>query len=138
MSIIDTLVTDRTYDDVRLLTEKGIYRAEDLNRVESAVKYIAGRLRERGYAVTTEDGPLWTEEDIPVLEQMSRYLDNLRAVRGAAPTLPGTPQVPPDMDMLTYREANDIEEILVNINRIMDNIEAAQMFSGEIYAGEIA
>lgn len=137
MSIIDTLVTDRTFDDVRFLTDKGIYRAEDLNRVEEAVRYVAARLRARGYTAETEDGPTWTDSDIPDLEQMTRYLDNLRAVRDAAPTFPTTPKVPPDMDMLTYREANDIEQILVNADRVLDNIEAAWMYAGEIYANEV-
>lgn len=138
MSIIDTLITDRTFDDVRFLTNKGLYRAEDLNRVEAAVKYVADRLRERGYSVETEDGPTWKKSDIPDFDQMKRYLDNLNAVQSAAPKLPGTPQVPPDMDMLTYREANDIEQILIDVNHVMNNIEAAWMYAGEIYAGEIA
>lgn len=137
MSIIDTLITDRTFDDVRFLTEKGIYRAQDLNRVEAAVKYVAARLEARGYQVQTEDGQTWEESDIPDFDQMERYLENLKAVRNAAPNLPGTPQVPPDMDMLTYREANDIEQILVDVDRIINNIEAAWMYSGEIYTGEI-
>lgn len=137
MSIIDTLITDRTFDDVRFLTEKGIYRAEDLNRVEAAVKYVAARLKARGYQVQTEDGPTWEKSDIPDFDQMERYLENLKAVRNAAPNLPGTPQVPPDMDMLTYREANDIEQILVDVDRIINNIEAAWMYSGEVYTGEI-
>lgn len=137
MSIIDTLITDRTFDDVRFLAEKGIYRAEDLNRVETAVKYVASRLRAFGYSADTEDGPTWAEADIPDFEQMGRYLGNLENIRSAAPTIPGTPQVPPDMDMFTYREANDIEQILVNADRVMNNIEAAWMYAGEIYAGEI-
>ena len=137
MSIIDTLVTDRTFDDVRFLTDKGIYRAEDLNRVEGAVQYVAARLQTRGDMVETEEGPMWTETDIPDLEQMSRYLSNLQTVRSAAPVLSNTPPVPPNMDMLTYRESNDIEQILVNVDQVLDNIEAAWMYAGEIYAGEI-
>lgn len=137
MSIIDTLITDRTFDDVRLLTDKGIYRVQDLNRVEAAVKYVADRLRARGYSVETEDRPKWEESDIPDFNQMNRYLSNLNAVRNAAPTFPGTPQAPSDMDMLTYREANDIEQILIDVDRVLDNIEAAWMYSGEIYTGEI-
>lgn len=137
MSIIDTLITDRTFDDVRFLTEKGIYRAQDLNRVESAVTYVAGRLENMGHQSQTVPGPLWADSDIPDFDQMERYLNNLRAIRSASAVFPTTPQVPPDMDMLTYREANDIEQILVDVDRIMNNIEAAWMFAGEIYAGEV-
>lgn len=165
MSIIDTLITDRTFDDVRSLTNKGLYRAEDLNRVESAMAYLAGRLTNFGYKANIsapsinhaeptgeftedDDGTLiavmrrwtdgtWIESDIPDFDQMKRYLENLEIVRFAAPVFPTTPQVPPDMDMLTYREANDIEQILVDVDHIMNNIEAAWMYSGEIYAGGV-
>ena len=69
---MDGLITDRTPNDVesvRALTEaikagtateeqlseylnvlqKGAYTYRDLNRVEDAVRYVAGRLREFGY-----------------------------------------------------------------------------------------
>lgn len=137
MSIIDTLITDRTFDDVRFLTNKGIYRAEDLNRVEAAVKYVAGRLKDMGYQVQIANGPIWDEPMLPDFDQMERYLGNLAAIRSAAPTFSNTPQVPPDMDMLTYREANDIEQILVDSNHVINNIEAAWMYAGEVYTGEI-
>lgn len=137
MSIIDSLVTDRTYEDVRSRTEKGIYRAEDLNRVEAAVKYVANRLQARGYEIQTEDGPEWDEDSIPEQSQMERYINNIAILRNAVPTYRDTPNPPPDMDMLTYREANNIEHIIADVNRAIDTIEAAWMFAGEIYAGDV-
>lgn len=137
MFIIDSLVTDRTYNDVRSRTEKGIYKAKDLNRVEAAVKYVAGRLKARGYKIHTEDGPIWDETSIPDQRQMERYLNNIEILRNAVPTYRDTPNTPPDMDMLTYREANNIEHIIADVNRAIDTIDAALMFSGEIYAGEV-
>lgn len=43
---IDALITDRSQNDVNELTEKGVYRAEDCNRVETAVKFLANSLVE--------------------------------------------------------------------------------------------
>ena len=45
MSIMDTLITDRTQADVDAGNAKGSYNAEDLNRVGSAMNYVADRLR---------------------------------------------------------------------------------------------
>lgn len=39
--IIQNLIHDRTEDDVRLLTKKGFYHAEDCNRVETAVRELS-------------------------------------------------------------------------------------------------
>lgn len=137
MTVIDSLITDRTFDDARLHTDKGLYRASDLNRVEDAVRYLAGELKRAGYGVTTENGPLWSEKDIPDFQQMERYLRNIEAVRNALPLLPNTPQTPPDMDMLTYSEANNIEMILASAHKVLENIKAAWMYAGELFAGEV-
>jgi hypothetical protein len=45
-TIIDTLITDRTAADAQMGRTKGFYNADDLNRVESAVQYLAGQLQE--------------------------------------------------------------------------------------------
>mgnify|MGYP003240675422 CR=1 FL=1 len=55
MSIIDTLVTDRT---------GGYYNAADLNRVGAALRYVADRLAAAGYPacwlrVSSANGPAW-------------------------------------------------------------------------------
>lgn len=39
--VIQNLIYDRTENDVKLLTNKGIYRAEDCNRVETAVRFLS-------------------------------------------------------------------------------------------------
>ena len=40
MSIIDTLVTDRTQADADARNDKGTYNAADLNRVTEAMEYL--------------------------------------------------------------------------------------------------
>lgn len=49
MSIINTLVTDRTQADVDAQNEKGTYNADDLNRVTAAMEYLDDTLRSYGY-----------------------------------------------------------------------------------------
>ena len=49
MSILDTLITDRTASDVANRTTKGHYNAADLNRVTAAMEYLDTELRKAGY-----------------------------------------------------------------------------------------
>ena len=76
MSVIDTLVTDRTEADVSRYSElrdkgwaemttaekaewvagmKGAYNASDLNRVASAMAYLSQRFASAGYSVPISD-----------------------------------------------------------------------------------
>lgn len=79
---------------------------------------------------------VWIKNDTPTLSQMEQYLDNVQQVRAALELPQNTPSVPPDMDRLTIEEANDIEKVLLDIDKMLTNIAAAWFYSGEIYAGE--
>lgn len=161
MSTIDTLITDRAQADVdrasylgglwgpegftgtaKELAEwltplKGAYNAEDLNRVGSAVAYLAGRLEGYGYAVAVSPKTDWTVGDEPTLSQLTAYLADVEALRGAIAVPGDTPRTPEDMAGLTYSEANDIEKILKDLDLLLTNMAAAWYYSGEIYAGEV-
>lgn len=155
MSVIDTLVTDRgpgTY-----------YTAVDLDRVETAVQYLAdqlnaapGDLKDHAAAldvawdalfdvpyseITVDTNADWTALDLPTRSQMERYLSNVTTVKAALTAL--YPPLPDSMRRLTYTGANNIEQTLVllygalqaEIDRItrLINNTAAAWY----YAGEI-
>ncbi len=77
----------------------------------------------------------YTKHDIPTPPDMAEYLARVAAVRGVFPGLPGLPALPPNMDGLTFQEANDIERILERVGQAVDNIRESRIFSGEIFAG---
>lgn len=164
MSIIDTLITDRTQADVdrvRILaalwvtlpdgtlqwtgtadelTEymaglKGSYNASDLNRVEGAVTYVAQRLKEFGYQITVQAGRTWTVTDEPTSAMVQPILSNVAALRAALAVPAGTPHVPPDMETMTYQEANDIEKILADIDHLLTNAAASFRHCGAAVCG---
>lgn len=148
MSIIDTLITDRTQADVKAQNEKGTYNASDLNRVESAVDYLAVLLASdlpidlhayaeslgvawdsffdvpydpgdyKGLSIKTD----WAEEDVPTASQMSRYLGNVSLLRAALDY--ETADLPGSMQRLTWSGANAIEEALVNLDAAITELEA--------------
>lgn len=130
------LITDRSEADVANGSDKGYYNATDLARVEAAVDYVANRLRSLGYAVEVSPKKEWVMKDIPTVSQMARYLHNITTLRATLPVLSATPEAPADMEGLTWSEANNIEQILKDIDHLVTNMTAAWLCSGEIYSGE--
>ena len=116
---------------------KGAYNASDLNRVGLAVDYLTSRLRSYGILAETAPKTDWATDDAPTISHMRQYLADVEALRSAIAVLPTTPKVPPDMEGLTYTEANDIEKILTDIDRLITNMTAAWFYSGDIYSGEV-
>ena len=137
MSIIDTLVTDRTRSDVDAGNAKGTYKASDLNRVGAAMNYVAARLREQGYDPHINPKTDWKDGEWVTPADQAVYLGDLAELRKQFTLYEATPEVPPDLEKLNYIEANSIEQILVDIDALLTNIAAVWLYSGEIYSGEV-
>lgn len=132
-----TLITDRTAGDVANKTAKGFYNASDLNRVGAAVQYVAERFAAQGYAVTVSPKTDWLASDIPTASELETYRQNIATLRALLAVMPTTPEAPDSMAWLTYTEANDIEQILLDLDTLLTNAALAWYQSGEIYAGEV-
>ena len=146
--------------------QRGGYCYSDLNRVETAVAYIASALvdapddledyatslnvawddyfalpyDETQYSLTTKTD--WVKTDKPLTSQMQRYYNNLVLISQAFPSV-GVPQI----NALDYQGANQIEQMLVEVwNELQEAIKerqariraAAECYrSGEFYSGEV-
>lgn len=149
------MITDRTQADVDKVTAlsvkpwadftaeekafwlgvvRGAYNATDMNRVGTAVEYIAGVMVEYGYAPVVNAKKDWTQTDIPTQSQTETYLDNVSAIQALVPI--AEPAVPPDMEDFTFGEANDIETILVQADQLFPLMERSVIYAGEGFAGE--
>ena len=137
MSIIGTLITDRTQADVDARNGKGTYNASDLNRVAAAMNYVAGRLESAGYDPHISPKTDWGDDDWVGPAAQAVYLGYLAELRSQFAMMQTTPPVPNDMEKLTYHEANDIEKILEDIDRLLTNASQAWFYSGDIYASEV-
>ena len=158
MSVIDTLVTDRTEADASRYSElrdkgwaamttaeraewvagmKGAYNASDLNRVASAMSYLSQRFASAGYSVPVSSPTDWANGDIPRKDDLDTYLDDLRRIRAALAVMDTTPAAPESMDYLTWAKANDIEKILVDVDDALGRLLLSPFYSGEIYSGEV-
>ena len=142
-TIIDTLVTDRTQADVERVRKlavkgfsamtaaeqaewltgmKGAYNASDLNRVGTALNYLAARLGAIcGRSITWTAKTDWAVKDIATASQAAEYRQQIQDIRDALAYPAGTPDAP-ELARLTYTGANDIERILVLCEELIVNV----------------
>ena len=145
MSIMDTLITDRTQADVDARNDKGTYNASDLNRVGAAMNYVADRLRAAGYDPHISPKTGWKEVDWVDPAAQAVYLGDLAELRKQFAMMKSTPDVPPRLlatgvntnDGLTHTWANNIEQILEDIDLLLTNIMQAWFYSGDLFSGEV-
>ena len=150
-TIIDNLVTDRTQADVErvkalaakgfaamtsderaewLTGMKGAYNASDLNRVGTALNYLAARLSSicgRSIAWTAKTD--WAVTDIITASQAAEYRRQIQDIRDALAYPAGTPDAP-ELGRLTYIGANDIERILALCEDLIVNVAKSFRHTG--------
>lgn len=127
------------FDIKTLITDRGsgtFYNASDLNRVGDAVRYLAKRFTDYGYAVAVSPKADWSESDTPTASQMETYRLNIANLRAVIAIMASAPETPETMRALDYVKANDIERILQDLDTLITNMEQAWFFSGDLYAGE--
>ena len=107
MSIIDTLITDRTQADH--------YEITDLNRVAEAMRYIADQLQACGFSIKVNSRTDWAWDDLPTPAAAKVYLSDLCEIRIALTLFSTTPNVPNGVRPFNAQEANDIERILTDV-----------------------
>lgn len=150
-TIIYTLITDRTTADVARVHElavkgyagmtaaelaewlagmKGAYNAVDLNRVGTALNYLRDRLTGVcGRDITWQAKTDWAMTDVITVAQGNAYHDQISDVR-AALTYPANAPDVPEIALLTYAGANDIERILTICETLVDNVINAFRYTG--------
>jgi hypothetical protein len=159
--LIKSLVTDRTeYDFLHwqllrdkgyaAMTEaertewnagtlKGAYNVSDLNRVGAALNYMRDRLAEASYispyAFTAKTN--WARTDMPNSADLTYYLNCVSQIREAFSVYATTPPTPRDRGALSWQEANDIEKIFIDVEKLLNNMLAARFHCGDVFSGEI-
>ena len=157
-TIIDTLITNRTQADVErvkalagkgfaamtaaeraewLAGMKGAYNASDMNRVGTALNYLAGRLGAIcGKSITWTAKTDWAVTDIITASQAEAYRQQIQTIRDALAYPAGMPDAP-ELARLTYTDANNIERILklcedliVNVAKSFRHTGAAECAAG--------
>ena len=116
-----------------VLCLRGSYDHRDLNRVGTAVNWLAGELRRRGYVADAHLKTDWADTDSPVQSQMTAYLSGVEAVRMAQGLY--IPEIPGTVSGLTLDGANAIERALVEADAMIPHYTA--WTAGEITCGGV-
>jgi hypothetical protein len=153
--MLENLIYDRTSSNVQTLNElkhlryqdmtdvqkqawidnlKGCYRYTDLNRVEQAVAYLGNFIVDRGFNITLQPTKTWTKYDYPTQSDMKRYLANIKAIRDLNLVLKDTPLAPTNVN-IDYVDANAIEKILHDVEKVLIGIVDTYTYCGEMYCG---
>ena len=146
--VLNGLIFDRTQSDADraiyhiingLHSEqdlKGAYNISDRNRVAAAAKYIAGCMRYNGMpdaGAKIKDN--WNTADIIRHEDAEEVLAALRYLGNLLPAAE-IPEIPEELENLTYIKANAIERILFDLCCFLVRLLDSWMYSGEAFASE--
>ena len=159
--MLTNLITDRTAADVAAFIRlrdkgwdnmttaereqwtdgmKGAYNASDINRVCSALNYIRDILTEAGYLSGREFSlkTNWTTGEVITADFFNSYINAVEIVRGALVQIDTTPKTPVNVGSLDYKDANNIEKILIDMYDIYQlMMQTKNIYCGDIYCGEI-
>lgn len=133
------LITDRTAEDVFYENSKGTYNYTDLNRVVGAVNYLVRLFNSYGYYpdITQPKDTPFVENEIPTETQLNAYINNIKELRRTLAVLKTTPNAPESINFIGHVEANNIEQILLDLEIILNAFNTAFLKSNQIllYSG---
>ena len=130
------LITDRTAEDVSEGRAKGRYNALDFIRVGEAVAYLEERFSTVGISVPVSPKLDWQIDDIPTQSKALHYLEDIEALRGKLLEYRETVSAPDSLTSLTWGQANDIETILMDTEKLIrDIILSYRYYSGRVISG---
>lgn len=130
------LITDRTASDVSAGRRKGYYNALDLIRVGEAMVYLEERFAAVGISVTVSPKLDWQLADIPTHAQALHYLTDIGVLRGKLTEFRETVSLPGSLTALTWGQANDIEAILLDAEKLIrDIVLSYRHYSGRTISG---
>lgn len=97
--------------------------------------FATGNVIPRPSQPIVTDPYTWYEFDWPTPEAMTMYLLNVAAIRTVLSVLQSTPRVPLDMEKLMVQEANDIEQIVLDVYRQITIMPTTFIPCGEALCG---
>lgn len=125
---LDTLITDRTTQDVTTGAKKGFYNVSDIQRINSYIQYLSDVLGLNLTVTGVSLGQALTRT------QMDAILSNVNAIRAVWYVASDTPQTPIAVNW-DYVKANNIEKILKVLDEFYQSVQIDKLYSGTFRAG---
>lgn len=120
MSVLDTLITDRTQEDITKDTDKAYNSYLDLNRIEEACAFLADHLE---VSIQTKT---WDMSEFRTDTEMQRIRQNIQTLRDSYFVKETTPDIPGKITFGSIYQANDIEQILKDLGDMYDSMVSGQ------------
>lgn len=114
---------------------RGMYTDMDLNRVGTAISTLYTTLTALGISVAVVPKTDWIEGNISNATQAAQYIADVAAIRAAITPYTTTPAAPTDAVSFTFQEANNIEQILTDIDGLLTELQAVFLRAGALQAG---
>lgn len=111
---------------------KGCLNLLDLNRIEDNISYLAETMENYSYSPNIH-GKQWDKVDLPNQDDMSRIVENIRALMSAFYSPDNPPSLPDTM--LSYNDINAIEENLYLIKQLLDCMQSSFKQAGTCKSG---
>lgn len=111
---------------------KGCLNLLDINRIEDNIAYLAEKMESYSYSPNIH-GKQWGRDDMPTENDMSRIIENIRALISAFYPPNNPPPLP--TTMLSYADINAIEENLYLLKQMLDCMESSFRKVGTIKSG---
>lgn len=131
MSVIDTLIFDRTQSDIANDTDKAYIDFKDLNRIEEAIKYLSDILKNNTY-YNKIDFKVWDISDIRNSADKSRIRGNFNSLKDSFFYSFSIPTC----NWEDINDANNIERILYNLDQTIKGMEGYFVYSGVANSGQ--
>lgn len=125
---LESLITDRTAQDVTARAEKGLYNVKDIQRINSYIEYLSDVLDLNLTVTEVSLGQALTRA------QMDDIISNINAIRAAWYVASDTPQTPIAVNW-DYVKANNIEKILLALDEFYQSTQIDKLYSGTFRAG---
>ena len=129
----ESLIFDRTLQDVKNATLKGQYNASDLNRVESWCDYLATELNTLGYDIQITTKTDWVQTDMRAATEMERIRTNIKTIMQGYYYLTNISATAENFD---YIKANNWEKILNEIYWLMFGMSNYYVHCGVANSGQ--
>lgn len=130
------LITDRTAADVSARRRKGFYNVLDLIRVGEVMAYLEERFADVGISVSVSPKLDWQLSDIPTHAQELHYLKDVWVLRNKLTEYRETASLPGSLTTLTWNQANEIETILLDTEKLIQTIILSyRHYSGRAISG---
>ncbi len=111
---------------------KGCLNLLDLNRIEGNIAFLAETMENFSYSPNIH-GKRWNRVDMPNQNDMSRIIENIRALMSAFYSPDNPPSLP--TTMLSYSDINAIEENLYLLKELLDVMQTSFKKVGTIKSG---